>query len=155
MTLGLIRFLLALSPDALHGFGAVVLPPYLARTAFELVRLVRLLRSPGPRLAEGVAGLDMAFIPPDVTAAGLKAPGSVAGGLIGRYRPTGVPRLGSTRGERRGAYVRLLDSSARSFGYAYQVAHLRREASRAADRLPLGQMSQTSGDQHRPRRRTE
>ncbi|WP_189103667.1 hypothetical protein [Streptomyces kronopolitis] len=77
-----------------------------------------------------------------MTAAGIKASGSLASALIGRYRPTGVPRLGSKE-ERREAYGRLLDSAARAFGYGYQMAHLRREAGRAANKLLLGQVPQT------------
>ncbi|MFE2337536.1 hypothetical protein [Streptomyces coelicoflavus] len=35
------------------------------------------------------------------------------------------------------AYRRLLDASTRSFNYAYELAHLQREAGRAAHQLPL------------------
>ncbi|MGH3325835.1 MAG: hypothetical protein ACRDOV_15620, partial [Streptomyces sp.] len=40
------------------------------------------------------------------------------------------------------AYRRLLNASARSFGHAYQFAHLRREAGRAAHKVLLGQLPQ-------------
>ncbi|MGW7276542.1 hypothetical protein ACWGH5_39365 [Streptomyces sp. NPDC054864] len=83
----------------------------------------------------------MTFITPGVAAAGIKATGSVASALIGRYRPTGVPRLGSNE-DRAQAYRRLLDASARSFGYAYQFSHLRREAGRAANKILLSQLPQ-------------
>ncbi|MGW4081283.1 hypothetical protein ACWELB_48865 [Streptomyces asiaticus] len=62
----------------------------------------------------------------------------MASSLVGRYRPMGVPRLGS-REDRAEAYRRLLDASTRSFNYAYQFAHLKREAGRAAHKLLLGQ----------------
>ncbi|GGY40832.1 hypothetical protein [Streptomyces djakartensis] len=83
----------------------------------------------------------MTFTTSGVAAAGVKATGSVTSALIGRYRPTGVPRLGSKE-DRAEAYRRLLDASTRSFGYAYQFAHLRREAGRAADKVLLGQLPQ-------------
>ncbi|MEU5143719.1 hypothetical protein [Streptomyces sp. NPDC021139] len=74
-----------------------------------------------------------------VAAAGIKATGSVASALIGRYRPAGVPRLGSKE-DRAEAYRRLLDASTRSFNYAFQFSHLQREAGRAAHKLLLGQL---------------
>ncbi|MCW8122476.1 hypothetical protein ACN6K6_001115 [Streptomyces violaceoruber] len=40
------------------------------------------------------------------------------------------------------AYRRLLDASTRSFGYAYQFAHLRREAGRAANKVLVSQLPQ-------------
>ncbi|MGO4747054.1 hypothetical protein AB4212_00140 [Streptomyces sp. 2MCAF27] len=83
----------------------------------------------------------MSFIAPGVAAAGIKATGNVTSALIGRYRPTGTPRLGS-REDRAQAYRRLMDASTRAFGYAYQFAHLRREAKRAADKVLLGQVPQ-------------
>ncbi|MET8183776.1 hypothetical protein [Streptomyces sp. NPDC005336] len=83
----------------------------------------------------------MTFLTPGVAAAGIKATGSVASALVGRYRPVGVPRLGS-REDRAEAYRRLLDASTRSFNYAYQFAHLKREAGRAAHKLLLGQTPQ-------------
>ncbi|MCG0284545.1 hypothetical protein [Streptomyces sp. PSAA01] len=70
------------------------------------------------------------------------ATGTVTSALIGRYRPTGVPRLGSKE-DRAEAYRRLLDASTRSFNYAYQFAHLKREVGRAAHKLLLGQIPQT------------
>ncbi|MEU1216619.1 hypothetical protein ABZ424_30310 [Streptomyces sp. NPDC005790] len=83
----------------------------------------------------------MTFTTPSVTAAGLKAAGSITAALIGRYRPTGIPRLGSKE-DRALAYRRLLDASTRSFNYAYQFSCLQREAGRAAHKLLLGQLPQ-------------
>jgi hypothetical protein len=37
----------------------------------------------------------MDLITPGVAAADVRATGSAVGALIGRYRPTGIPRLGS------------------------------------------------------------
>lgn len=70
----------------------------------------------------------MTFTTSDVAAAGIKATGSVTAALIGRYRPAGVPRLGSKE-DRAGLYRRLLDASTRSFNYAFQFSHLQREFS--------------------------
>ncbi|MEU6540975.1 hypothetical protein [Streptomyces sp. NPDC047000] len=83
----------------------------------------------------------MTFMTPGVAAAGIKATGSVASAVVGRYRPAGVPRLGSNE-DRAEAYRRLLDASARSFGYAYQFTHLRREGGRAADKVLRSQLPQ-------------
>ncbi|MFJ3086750.1 hypothetical protein [Streptomyces sp. NPDC086838] len=83
----------------------------------------------------------MTFTTSGVAAAGIKATGSVTSALIGRYRPTGVARLGSKE-DRAEAYRRLLDASTRSFAYCYQFSHMRREAGRAATKLLLGQMPQ-------------
>ncbi|MEV7641325.1 hypothetical protein AB0O32_15410 [Streptomyces rubiginosohelvolus] len=81
----------------------------------------------------------MDLITSGVAAAGIKAAGGPLGALIGRYRPTGVPRLGSGE-DRAGAYRRMLDASTRSFAYSYQFANLRREAGRASYRLLTAQM---------------
>ncbi|WP_405417524.1 hypothetical protein [Streptomyces microflavus] len=81
----------------------------------------------------------MDLIASGVAAAGLKAAGGPLGALIGRYRPTGVPRLGS-REDRVGVYRRMLDASTRSFAYSYQFANLRREAGRASYKLLTAQM---------------
>ncbi|MEU1123693.1 hypothetical protein ABZ371_08930 [Streptomyces sp. NPDC005899] len=53
----------------------------------------RLLDSRRP--AHEVVEPGMTFITSGVAAAGIRATGSVASALIGRYRPTGIPRLGS------------------------------------------------------------
>lgn len=74
-------------------------------------------------------------------AAGIKATGSVTAALIGRYRPTGVPRLGSKE-DRAEAYRRLLDASTRSFSYGYYFSHMQRKAGRAATKLLVGQIPQ-------------
>ncbi|MGP3991781.1 hypothetical protein [Streptomyces sp. 3N207] len=52
-----------------------------------------------------------------------------------------MPRLGSNE-DRAGAYRRLLDASARSFGYAYQFTHVRCEAGQAANKVLLDQLPQ-------------
>ncbi|WP_371605041.1 hypothetical protein OG345_42240 (plasmid) [Streptomyces sp. NBC_01220] len=83
----------------------------------------------------------MTFITPGIAAAGIKATGSVTAALIGHYRPTGVPRLGSKE-DRAQAYRRMLEASTRSFNYAYQFSHLQREAGRPAHKLLLGQLPQ-------------
>lgn len=83
----------------------------------------------------------MTLMTPAVAAAGIKATGSVTAALIGHYRPTGVPRLGSKE-DRAQAYRRMLDASTRSFNYAYQFSHLQREAGRPAHKLLLGQLPQ-------------
>ncbi|MFI8352581.1 hypothetical protein [Streptomyces cyaneofuscatus] len=83
----------------------------------------------------------MTFTTSAIAAAGVRASGSVTSALIGHYRPTGVPRLGAKE-DRAVAYRRLLDASARSFGFAYQYAYLRREAGRVANKVLLGQLSQ-------------
>ncbi|MEH0549162.1 hypothetical protein QA802_40770 [Streptomyces sp. B21-105] len=128
---------LAAAPDS----DALTLLRNLTSTAYGTAHLVRLLRRPGQRRDRRVVEPGMTFITPGMAAAGIKATGSVASALIGRYRPTGVPRLGSNE-DRAEAYRRLLDASARSFGYAYQFAHLRREAGRAANKVLLGQLPQ-------------
>ncbi|MFD9789142.1 hypothetical protein ACFWYX_35110 [[Kitasatospora] papulosa] len=83
----------------------------------------------------------MTFMTPGLAGAGIKATGSLTAALIGRYRPTGVPRLGSKE-DRAQAYRRMLDASTRSFNYAYQFSHLQREAGRPAHKLLLGQLPQ-------------
>lgn len=110
----------------------------LVRAISAIACLARLFQSPSPRRAGGLVEEDMTFITPGVAAAGIKATGSVTSALIGRYRPTGVARLGSKE-DRRGAYVRLMDSSARSFNYAYQFAHLQREV-RGAGKVLVGKV---------------
>ena len=126
-----------MAPDG----DALALLRSLTGTAHGTAHLVRLLRRTGQRRGRWVVEPGMTFITPGMAAAGIKATGSVASALIGRYRPTGVPRLGSNE-DRAEAYRRLLDASARSFGYAYQFAHLRREAGRAANKVLLGQLPQ-------------
>ncbi|MER7662651.1 hypothetical protein [Streptomyces sp. NPDC096193] len=83
----------------------------------------------------------MTFTTSGVAAAGIKATGSVTAALIGRYRPAGVPRLGSKE-DRAEAYRRLLDALTRSFNYAFQFSHLQREVGRAAHKLLLSQLPQ-------------
>lgn len=83
----------------------------------------------------------MTFMTPGIAAAGIKATGSVTAALIGHYRPTGVPRLGSKE-DRAQAYRRMLDASTRSFNYTYQFSHMQREAGRASHKLLIGQMPQ-------------
>ncbi|TRV73328.1 hypothetical protein FKN01_27535 [Streptomyces sp. 130] len=81
----------------------------------------------------------MDLITSGVATAGIKAAGGPLGALMGRYRPAGVPRLGS-REDRAGAYRRMLDASTRSFAHSYQFANLRREAGRASHKLLVAQM---------------
>ncbi|MEU3976753.1 hypothetical protein [Streptomyces bacillaris] len=81
----------------------------------------------------------MDLIASGVATAGIKAAGSPLGALIGRYRPTGVPRLGSKE-DRAGAYHRMLDASTRTLAYSYQFANLRREARRASYKLLTAQL---------------
>ncbi|MER7914384.1 hypothetical protein [Streptomyces sp. NPDC096068] len=109
-----------------------------------MVTLVKLLlgRPARPRAQRVVEPGMTITIPTGAAAAGIKATGSVASALIGRYRPAGVPRLGSKE-DRAQAYRRMLDASTRSFGYAYQVSHLQREAKWAAHKVLLGQIQQT------------
>ncbi|MER6696155.1 hypothetical protein ABT289_03095 [Streptomyces fimicarius] len=81
----------------------------------------------------------MDLITSGVATAGIKAAGGPLGALIGRYRPSGVPRLGS-REDRAGAYNRMLDASTRTLAYSYQFANLRREAGRASYKLLTAQI---------------
>lgn len=83
----------------------------------------------------------IAPIPPNVAAATVKSVGSIGSALIGRYRPAGVPRTGSTE-DRAIAYRRLLDSSTRSFAYTYMNNHMNREGGWAGKRYLIGQISQ-------------
>lgn len=119
--------------------GAPAVLGSLARTVSTVASLLR-AAAPDPARARRVVEPGMTFITSGAAAAGIKATGSVTSALIGRYRPTGVPRLGSK--EDRAEAYRLLDASTRSFGYAYQFAHLRREAGRTADKVLLGQLPQ-------------
>lgn len=95
----------------------------------------------GRRHARRTVEPGMTFTTSGVAAAGIKATGSVSAALIGHYRPTGVPRLGSKE-DRAAAYRRLLDASTRSFNYAFQFSHQQREARRAAEKLLLSQLPQ-------------
>ncbi|MGW3377402.1 hypothetical protein [Streptomyces hydrogenans] len=81
----------------------------------------------------------MDLISSSAAAAGMKAAAGPLGALMSRYRPAGVPRLGSKE-DRASAYRRLLDASTRAFGYQYQYAHLHREAGRAADKVLMAQI---------------
>lgn len=77
-------------------------------------------------------------IPPNVAAAGLKSAGSITSAAIGRYRPAGVPRTGSSE-DRAGAYGRLLDASTRAFNYQYMFRDVRVTGGRGANRLLMSQ----------------
>lgn len=108
----------------------------------ELACAVQLLpRRSGRNCSHRLVEPGMTFTTPSVAAASIKATGSVTAALIGRYQPTGVPRLGSKE-DRAQAYRRQLDASTRSFNYAYQFSHLQREGGRAAHKLLLGQLPQ-------------
>ncbi|MFD0068022.1 hypothetical protein [Streptomyces sp. NPDC056689] len=121
--------------------GRLAVLAELARALVGAVRLVQQLRRPGRRCSRRVVEPGMTFTTSSVAAAGIKATGSVTSALIGRYRPTGVPRLGSKE-DRAESYRRLLDASTRSFNYAFQFSHLQREAGRAAHKLLLGKLPQ-------------
>ncbi|MFD7758030.1 hypothetical protein [Streptomyces sp. NPDC059757] len=136
MFLDLLHALLDQAARAVPDGGLAVLAE-LARA----VRLVHRLRRLGRHRSRRVVEPGMTFTTSGVAAAGIKATGSVTAALIGRYRPTGVPRLGSKE-DRAEAYRRLLDASTRSFNYAFQFSHLQREAGRAAHKLLLGQLPQ-------------
>ncbi len=88
---------LAAVPDG----DALALLRNLTGTAYGTARPVRLLRRPGQRRDRRVVEPGMTFITPGMAAAGIKATGSVASALIGRYRPTGVPGWAATRTARR------------------------------------------------------
>lgn len=81
----------------------------------------------------------MDLITPSTAAAGVRAAGQITSAVIGSYRPTGVPRLGSKE-DRAAAYRRLLDASTRAFNLAYMYGHMNRTAGRAAHKLLIGQM---------------
>lgn len=89
--------------------------------------------------AASVIEPSMDLITSGIATAGIKAAGSPLGALIGRYRPTGIPRLGSKE-DRAGAYHRMLDASTRCFAHSYQFANLRREAGWASHKLLAAQM---------------
>lgn len=59
-------------------------------------------------------------IPPNVAAAGVKSAGSITSAIIGRYRPAGVPRTGSTE-DRAVAYQRLLDAVIHGQGVLFML----------------------------------
>lgn len=71
----------------------------------------------------------------------MKSAGAITSSIIGRYRPAGVPRTGSTE-DRADAYRRLLDAATRSFAYAYTNHHMQHEGGRSGRRYVLGQMPQ-------------
>ncbi|MQS06065.1 hypothetical protein [Streptomyces alkaliphilus] len=81
----------------------------------------------------------MAFTTPAVAAAGIRATGQVAAAPIGRYRPTGVPRVGSK--EDRAQAYRLPAAANRPFAHAYLASHPRRDAGWAAHKVLLGRLS--------------
>jgi hypothetical protein len=81
------------------------------------------------------------LVPPNVAAAGLKSAGSITAAVIGRYRPTGVPRTGS-REDRAAAYQRLLDAAVHAHSNVYLFRHMRTEAGRSANKLLEAQIPQ-------------
>ncbi|MEU6708624.1 hypothetical protein [Streptomyces wuyuanensis] len=81
----------------------------------------------------------MDLITPSTAAAGVRAAGQITSAVIGSYRPTGVPRLGSKE-DRASAYRRLLDASTRAFNCGYMYGHMNRTAGRAAHKLLIAQM---------------
>ncbi|WP_309030399.1 hypothetical protein [Streptomyces alfalfae] len=140
MLLDLLYALLDQAARAVSGDGLPSLFE-LAGHVGVVVRLVRLLDGLGRRRSRRVVEPGMTFMTSGVAAAGIKATGSVSAALIGRYRPTGIPRLGSKE-DRAQAYRRMLDASTRCFSFAYQFAHLQREVGRPAHKLLLGQIPQ-------------
>lgn len=62
-------------------------------------------------------------IPPNIAAASVKSAGSITSAIIGRYRPAGVPRTGSTE-DRAAAYQRLLDAVTTAHSTVYQFRHV-------------------------------
>ncbi|URZ99452.1 hypothetical protein NCG97_00240 [Streptomyces lydicamycinicus] len=141
MFLDLLHALLDPAARAVPDGGAPALLADPTRAVPAVTTLVQLLRRSDRRRSRRVVEPGMTITTSGVAAAGIKATGSVTSALIGRYRPTGVPRLGSKE-DRVEAYRRLLDASTRSFNYAYQFSHLQREAGRAAHKLLLGQLPQ-------------
>lgn len=139
MLLDLLHTLLDQAARAVPDGGAPALLGDLARALSAVASLVQLLHRSGRRRSRRVVEPGMTITTSGVAAAGIKATGSIASALIGRYRPTGVPRLGSKE-DRAEAYRRLLDASTRSFNYAFQFSHLQREVGRAAHKLLLGQL---------------
>ncbi|MEV7817373.1 hypothetical protein AB0P05_43050 [Streptomyces flaveolus] len=113
MLLDLLHALLDHAAHAAHDGGAPALLSDLGRTVSAVASFVQLLRRPDWRRARRVVEPGMTFITSGVAAAGIKVTGSVTSALIGRYRPKGVPRLGSKE-DRAEAYRRLLDASTRA-----------------------------------------
>jgi hypothetical protein len=70
-------------------------------------------------------------IPPTVAAAGARTAGAVAGAAIGRYRPAGVPRTGSSE-DRAAAYQRLLDAATATQNTLYQFWYIPKDAGEKA-----------------------
>ncbi|MFJ8957312.1 hypothetical protein ACIRO1_45205 [Streptomyces sp. NPDC102381] len=141
MLLDLLHALLDQAARAVPDGGAPALLGELIRAVSTVTNVVQLLRRSVRRRSRRVVEPGMTVTTSGLAAAGIKATGSVTAALIGRYRPTGVPRLGSKE-DRAEAYRRLLDASTRSFNYAFQFSHLQREAGRAAHKLLLGQLPQ-------------
>lgn len=81
----------------------------------------------------------MDIFTPSMATAALKSASSVTTAAIGRYRPTGIPRLGSKE-DRNEAYRRLLDASTRACTVSYMVSHMQREVGRAAHKFLIAQL---------------
>jgi len=74
-------------------------------------------------------------IPPNMVAAGVKSAGSIASAAIGRYRPAGVPRTGSSE-DRAAAYQQLMDAIVHTHSTIYLFRHLQSElGERRAERV--------------------
>lgn len=76
-------------------------------------------------------------IPPNLAAAGIKSAGSVTSAAIGRYRPAGVPRTGSTE-DRAAAYERLLNAATAAQSTLYLFRRIPKDTSdQRAEEAPL------------------
>lgn len=73
----------------------------------------------------------MDFITPTTTAAGVRAVGSLGAALVGKYRPIGVPRVGSAE-DRAEAYRTFLDAMARAAQDSYMFTDAIRNKTVAA-----------------------
>jgi hypothetical protein len=70
----------------------------------------------------------MSPIPAAVAAPTIKAAGQITSAIIGRYRPAGVPRTGSSE-DRAAAYQRLLDAATHAHSFICLFRHMQRTTS--------------------------
>ncbi|WP_326597130.1 hypothetical protein [Streptomyces sp. NBC_01803] len=82
----------------------------------------------------------MDLISTNVATSGMRAASSAARVLASRYRPVGVPRIGSKE-DRAEAYRLMLDASTRAWQTAYFVAAMRTQG-RAAERFAVARLPQ-------------
>ncbi|GAA0896511.1 hypothetical protein GCM10009574_073710 [Streptomyces asiaticus] len=110
-----------------------------ADLACGTARVEQLLARPAPGPPDGRTGHDLL----DAGRGGCRYQSDrERGQRAGRAVPACGRSPAGSREDRAEAYRRLLDASTRSFNYAYQFAHLKREAGRAAHKLLLGQTPQ-------------